>query len=108
VSTTVEPESSTELTPQERLDAAEKAFAAMNRMLPPGLPPFQLPPFVETAAGVNALANLLLAKGIIGEQEFIDTKTLNWAILIENVNEQLAELKRQASGLVIAGPGQKV
>lgn len=93
-------------TPQERLVAAGAAFAQLNRSLPQGMPPFQPPPFLETAAGLDALASILLKKGIIEEHEFVDAKVTRMAEIVEELARQAAEVKRQALGLILAGPGR--
>ena len=92
-------------TPQEQLQAALERFNAVNQTLPAGMQPFQLPPFLEIGVGVDALANLLLEKGLIEEQEFIDRKTLRMAEMVDHLAGQASEVKRQALGIILAAPG---
>lgn len=95
-------------TPQERLGAAFEAFGQVNKTLPAGLPPFQIPPFLETAASTDAVVRLLLDKGIVDEEEFVDAKTLRMAEMVEELSEGARKLKRQVTGLVIAGANPTV
>lgn len=92
----------------ERLQRARGAFDAVNRTLPQGMPPFEVPPIVETAAGVNALTTVLIEAGVLNEAQFLAAKCNQMAELIEGLTAQAREIKRQAMGLVIAGPGQAI
>lgn len=94
--------------PSERLIGAVEGFQALNKTLPAGLPAFELPPFLETAASVDALATLLIAKGFITQDEFVAAKTLRMAEMVEGLIETARELKRQATGLLIAGTNPSV
>lgn len=96
--------------PAERLQAAREQFEHINRLLPAGIQGFSLPPeaIMQQVAGINALCTMLIAKGILDEQEFVDAKTSAMAEIVEEMVGQARELKRQATGLVIAAPGQRV
>lgn len=93
---------------QERLQAALEGFQQVNRTLPGGLPPFQLPPFLEASAGQDALVSILIEQGLIDEAAFVERKKLRMAEIIEHLAEQAAEVKRQALGLVVTAemPGR--
>lgn len=88
-------------TPQDRLAAACAAFDAQNRMLPQGVPPFQVPDGFNLAAGLDGLVRVLIDAGVMTEAEFVDAKTIRLAELMEEAVEQVRELKRQALGLQI-------
>lgn len=88
----------------ERLNAARHAFYDLNRVLPPGVQGFEIPPTVELAAQADAIAAVLLSKGLITEDELVEAKTVRMAEIIEEMVEQARELKRQALGLITA-PG---
>lgn len=93
----------TEPTSLERLQAAQQAFADLNRLLPQGVAGFQVPAEAQMAASVDAVARILLAKGIISEAEFVEAKTLRLAELTEEMVAQVRELKRRSLGLVVPG-----
>jgi hypothetical protein len=97
-----------EQAPHDRLQAAGKAFADLNRTLPNGLPPFQLPEFLEMAAGIDALTTSLIDKGLIDADEFVAAKTVRMAEMIEQLTEQARELKRKVTGFVIAGQNPQI
>lgn len=97
-----------QLSAQERYEAAFADFMALNRTLPPGMPPFQLPPFLETAASVDALARLLIDTGTLTEEQYVDCKAARMAEMIEALTEGARELKRQVTGLIIAGPRPQI
>ena len=101
-------ETTPEQTPQERFEAANAAFDQLNNMLPPGLPPFQKPPALETMATLNALTTLLIDKGVLDGDEFIDAKTSQMAEMTEQCVELARDLKRQALGLVVAGQNPQI
>lgn len=94
--------------PTERLQAAGQAFGEVNRTLPAGLAPFQLPDLLEPTSALDALVRILIAKDVIDEQEFVAHKITRMAEIVEEITESARQLKRQATGLVIAGPGQPV
>jgi len=96
-----------DLTPQERLDAANVQFERLNRALPAGVQGFGMPPWTQLAASVDAVAMLLIEQGAFTEAQFIDAKTLRLAELMESMCEQVRELKRAAPGRLViphAGP----
>jgi len=95
-------------TPDERLAAASEEFDAVNRALPNGMQPFQMPPWTDLTAAVNGAMALLVEKGIATEDECLDAKKVALAELVENMTGQAREIKKQFTGLVIAGPGQQV
>lgn len=86
----------------DRLAAACAAFDAQNKMLPQGVPPFQVPDGLDLAAGLDGLVRVLIDAGVLSEAEFVEAKTLRLAELMEQAVEQVRELKRQALGLQIA------
>lgn len=88
-------------TPQQRLDAAHDRFAQVNRTLPGGIRGFQVPAEAHLAASLDALARILLARGLIDEQEFIDAKTLRLAEIIDGMCDQAVAAKRAATSLVL-------
>lgn len=94
------------LNPQQRLQAALEEFDALNRMLPQGLEPFQIPPTVGIAARLNALLTLLVERGVVDERELMERIQVNEAEQVEQLTAAAREFKRQAMGLVIAQPGQ--
>lgn len=94
-----------EPTPLERLQAAQQAFADLNRLLPQGVAGFQMPAEAQMAASVDAMARLLLSKGLISEAEFVEAKTLRLAELTEEMVAQVQELKRRSLGVVVPGGG---
>lgn len=97
----------TTISPQERWDAANRAWQDVTRLLPPDMQ-VMIPPHFEVAAAMDATARLLVEKGLVTEQEFVAEKTLAMAQQLEQLTAQVVELKRKATGLVIAGPGQQV
>lgn len=101
------PEGTVLQTPQQRLQAADEAFKETVRVLPPNMQ-IAAPPWTELTAALDGLVRLLIEKGDFTEQEVADAKMTRWAELLETFTEQARELKRQHTGLVIAGPGQPV
>lgn len=98
-----------ELTPEERLATARDAFEKSQRFLPPGVPQVVEPPQFELMATVNALASVLRAKDLIGEQELVDAKTLAWAELMEQLVDAIGEMKRNAlAATLVQAPGQRL
>jgi hypothetical protein len=87
-------------TPQERLQAAAEALNALNSGIGPQIQP---QPFAEVAAAVDAIVQLLMAKGLLTEQEFVDGKANRLADILEEIVRQGREAKRKATGLVIPG-----
>ena len=94
-----------ELTPAERLQAAQQAFESLNRVLPDGVGGFSLPPHFEATAALDALILALIANGTLDEEAFRDAKMLRMAELLEQLAEQARAFKRQMSGLVLPGNG---
>lgn len=93
---------------EQRLEAARGALAEAQGRLPAGMQ-IPEPPHFQVTAQANALANVLLAKGIITEDEFIEAKTTALAELTEQLTEAVNELKRQIWAKAIAvSPGQQV
>jgi hypothetical protein len=102
-------ESTTEPTPQQqRLEAAGEAFADLNKTLPAGLPPFQIPDLLEPAAGLDALTRMLIDQGVIDADAFVAAKTDRMAEMVEAFAEQAREMKRQVLGLIIAGQNPRI
>lgn len=93
-----------EPTAVERLQAAQDALAGMRVVTPKGIVTFSLPAEANMAAAVDGLARLMLDKGIVTEEEFVEAKTVRLAELTEEMLEQAREVKRRASGLVLPGP----
>lgn len=88
------------LSPQERLDAAMGRWEQLNQgVLPANIKGFELPPDLHTAAMVDALAGLLIEKGLVDQQELLDTKTERVAVLVETLADQAEQFKAR-SGLV--------
>ena len=95
------------LTPEQRLQAAAEKLHDINRVLPKGMPPMQLPPWSDLAATIDALARVLIEKGLVSEEEFLAAKTVRLAEIVEEFLAVAEQAKRQASGLIIAQPGQQ-
>jgi hypothetical protein len=99
-----QPETVEHETPMQRLERAVDAFNQLNEgVMPPGIANFNLPPNLDVMARLDGLANLLIAKGVITDAEYVEARTLRAAELVEDVIRQAQEAKRQMTGLVIAG-----
>lgn len=88
--------------PHARLQAAAEAFAEVNRTLPEGMAPFALPPFLEPAAGLDALVAILIEAGAVDETAFVQRKVTRMAEMVAQAVEQAKALKRQALGIHVA------
>lgn len=88
--------------PNARLRSAAAAFEQVNRTLPEAMAPFQLPPFLEPAAGLDALVTILIEAGLVEETAFIERKVTRMATMVEQAVEQAKALKRQALGIHVA------
>lgn len=92
-------------TPLERLQAAQDALAKVRAVTPEGVIVFTLPPEADIAASVDGLVRLLIAKGVLSQEELVDAKTLRLAELTEQFIEQAKDVARKASGLILRGAG---
>ncbi len=88
--------------PHARLRSAAAAFEQVNRTLPEAMAPFQLPPFLEPAAGLDALVSILIEAGLVEETAFIERKVTRMATMVEAAVEAAKALKRQALGIHVA------
>lgn len=95
-------------TPRQRLEAADVAFKESVRVLPAGISGVAVPPWTELMASHEGLVALLAEKGVITAEEHEDAKHTRWAEMLEELTAQVGELKRQHTGLILAGPGQPV